>query len=77
MNIDDPSVVGGTLYPTAGTVQIAGSIERHRDGPSGVRTGSWSGTILITFDGDTIAAVDVNGSSYLLNLATGEVTAAP
>ena len=58
-----------TGYPSSGTVQIAGSIERHRDGPSGVRTGSWSGTILITFDGDTTAAVDVNGSPYVLDLA--------
>jgi hypothetical protein len=41
-----------------------------------VRTGSWSGTITITFDGDGIVPVDVNGVDYLLNLATGEVTSA-
>lgn len=74
VNIDDPTVSGGTSYPTAGTVVISGSIERHREGPSGVRTGSWSGTITITFDGDWIVPVDVNGADYLLNLLTGEVT---
>jgi hypothetical protein len=75
VNIDDPTVGGGISYPTAGTVAISGSIERHREGPSGVRTGSWSGTITITFDGDWIVPVDVNGSPYSLNLLTGEVTA--
>lgn len=76
VNLDDPTVAGGISYPTAGTLAISGTIERHRDGPSGVRTGSWSGTITITFDGDAIVPVDVNGAAYLLNLLTGEVTSA-
>lgn len=76
VNIDDPTDFVWSGYPSSGTVVINGSIERHRDGPSGIRTGSWSGTITITFDGDSIVPVDVNGADYLLNLATGEVTAA-
>jgi hypothetical protein len=76
VNLDDPTDVVWSGYPSSGTVVISGSIERHRDGPSGVRTGSWSGTITITFDGDAIVPVDVNGVDYLLNLATGEVTSA-
>ncbi len=77
VNLDDPTDFVWSGYPSSGTVVISGSIERHRDGPSGVRTGSWSGTITITFDGDSIVPVDVNGAAYLLNLVTGEVTAAP
>ncbi len=76
VNLDDPTDFAWSGYPSSGTVVISGSIERHRDGPSGVRTGSWSGTITITFDGDAIVPVDVNGAAYLLNLLTGEVTSA-
>ena len=76
VDMDDPSELLWSGYPASGTVVISGSIDRYRDGPSGLRTGSWSGTITITFDGDSVVPVDVNGAGYLLNLVTGEVTAA-
>jgi hypothetical protein len=77
VNMDDPSEPGWTGYPASGTVLLIGSIVRHREGPSGSRTGTWEGTILITFDGDEIIPVEVNGREYLLDLSTGEVTPAP
>lgn len=76
VNMDDPTVLGWE-YPSAGTVLLIGSIERYRDGPSGSQNGSWSGSILITFDGDEIVPVVVNGRNYLIDLTTGEVTPAP
>jgi hypothetical protein len=76
VNMDDPSELGWTGYPSEGTVLIVGSIERHRDGPSGAHSGSWEGTILITFDGDEIVPVVVNGREYLLDLSTGKATPA-
>lgn len=79
VNMDDPSDWVPTGYPTSGTVRLTGSMDRYRDGPSGTHNGSWSGTILITFDddGDNFAAVVVNGRDYLLDLSTGKVTPAP
>ncbi len=77
VNIDDPSEIPWTGHPSSGTIVMYGFIDRHSDGPSGSRTGTWEGTISITFDGDNDAAVVVNGRSYLLDLSTGEVTPAP
>jgi len=73
VKIADPTNPALPFYPISGTIAVAGSIERHHEGPSGYRNGRWSGTVTITFDGDATASVDVNGSSYQLNLVTGEV----
>lgn len=74
VDIDDPSETGWTGYPASGTVRLVGTIERHREGPSGSRTGTWEGTLFIAFNGTALVPVEVNGRPYQLDLLTGEVT---
>lgn len=56
VDVDDPSEMGWTGYPASGTVRLVGTIERHREGPSGSRTGAWEGTLFITFNGTALSA---------------------
>jgi hypothetical protein len=74
VGMDDPSDLIWTGVPTSGSVLLIGSIERTGDEASGILPARWEGSILVTFDGDDIVPVSVNGWNYLWNVVTGEVT---